>query len=123
MTGNKETAVAFLKLCSEGRVEEAFGKFASPGFRHHNPYFGESAGALMKGMAEAARRNPEQAFDVKRAVEEGEFVAVHSHVRPKPGEQGAAVVHILKFDNGRISEMWDIVQPVPDAMSNKLGMF
>ena len=30
--------------------------------------------------------------------EDGDFVAVHSHVRQRPGDLGAAVVHIFRFD-------------------------
>jgi predicted SnoaL-like aldol condensation-catalyzing enzyme len=120
---NKDTAVLFLKLAASGRVREAYSKFVGPGFRHHNPFFEGSAEALMAGMEENARQNPSKVLEVKRAIAEGEFVAVHSNVRQKPDDLGAAVVHIFRFENGRIVELWDVGQPVPEESPNQYGMF
>jgi hypothetical protein len=32
-------------------------------------------------------------------------------------------VHILRFENSRIAEMWDIAQEIPPDSPNALGMF
>ena len=124
MTGtNKDIAVSFLNLASSGKVREAYSKFVGKGFRHHNPFFEGSAEALLAGMEENALQNPNKVLEVKRAIAEGNFVAVHSHVQPKPGDPGAAVVHIFRFEDGRIVELWDLGQPVPEKSSNRYGMF
>ena len=34
-----------------------------------------------------------------------------------------AVVHIARFHEGKIVELWDIVQQIPAGSPNKLGMF
>ncbi len=120
---NKDTAISFLKLAASGKVREAYSKFVGAGFRHHNPFFEGSAEALMAGMEENARQNPNKVLEVKRAIAEGEFVAVHSHVRQEPDDLGAAVVHIFRFENGRIVELWDLGQPVPEKSPNQYGMF
>lgn len=120
---NKDAAVSFLKLSSSGKVREAYSKFVGSGFRHHNPFFEGSAEALMAGMEENARQNPGKVLEVKRAIAEGEFVVVHSHVRLKPGDLGVALVHTFRFENGRIVELWDVGQPVPDKSPNQYGMF
>jgi predicted SnoaL-like aldol condensation-catalyzing enzyme len=77
----------------------------------------------MAGMEENARQNPSNILEVKRAIAEGELVAVHSHVRQKPGDLGAAVVHIFQFEMGHIVELWDLGQPVPEESPNQYGMF
>ena len=120
---NKDTAVTFLKLAASGKVCEAYSKFIGAGFRHHNPFFEGSAEALMAGMEENARQNPSKVLEVKRAFAEGELVVVHAHVRQKPGDLGAALVHIFRFEKGRIVELWDLGQPVPDKSPNQYGMF
>ena len=120
---NKEAAVSFLQLASCGKVHEAYAKFVGAGFRHHNPFYEGSAQALMTGMEENARQNPSKALEVKRAIAEGDLVAVHSHVRLKPGDRGVAVVHIFRFEAGRIVELWDVGQPVPEESPNQFGMF
>jgi predicted SnoaL-like aldol condensation-catalyzing enzyme len=120
---NKDVAVSFLKLAASGKVREAYSKFVGVGFRHHNPFFKGSAETLMAGMEEDARQNPSKVLEVKRVIAEGELVAVHSHVRQKPGDLGAAVVHIFRFEKGRIVELWDLGQPVPEKSPNQYGMF
>lgn len=120
---NKDMAISFLKLAASGKVREAYEKFVGAGFRHHNPFFEGSAGALMEGMEENARQNPNKVLEVKRAIAEGQLVAVHSHVRQKPDDPGAAVVHIFRFEHGRIVELWDLGQPLPEKSPNQYGMF
>jgi predicted SnoaL-like aldol condensation-catalyzing enzyme len=120
---NKDTAVRFLEMAASGEVREAYAKFVGAGFRHHNPFFEGSAGSLMAGMEENARQNPNKVLDVKRAIAEGEFVAVHSHVRQNPDDRGGSVVHVFRFENGRIVELWDVGQPVPEQSPNHYGMF
>jgi len=120
---NKNAAVSFLKLAASGEVREAYSKFVGAGFRHHNPFFEGSVESLRAGMEENARQNPNKIFEVKRAIAEGDLVVTHSHVQQKPGELGAAVVHIFRFENDRIVELWDLGQPVPEKSPNQYGMF
>jgi len=120
---HKDAAVTFLKLASSGKVHEAYSKFVGKGFRHHNPFFEGSAESLQKGMEENAKQNPDKVLDVKRVIAEDEFVVVHAHVRHKPGNLGFALVHIFRFENGLIVELWDLGQPVPEKSQNQYGMF
>lgn len=120
---NKDAAVTFLQMASRGDVREAYSKFVGTNFKHHNPYYEGSAETLMTAMEENARENPSKTLDVKLAIEEGDFVAVHSHVRLKPDQPGVAVVHIFRFEEGRIMELWDVGQGVPEQSPNQYGMF
>jgi predicted SnoaL-like aldol condensation-catalyzing enzyme len=120
---NKEVAVYFLELAAGGKAREAFSKFVGAGFRHHNPFFEGSAQTLMAAMEENALQNPTRVFEVKRVIAEGELVAVHSYVRHQPGDPGAGVVHIFRFEKGRIVELWDLGQQVPEQSPNQYGMF
>ncbi|NEU30541.1 nuclear transport factor 2 family protein [bacterium LRH843] len=119
----KEQAVSFLKLVASGKVREAFKRHIGPGFCHHNPYFRGDADSLMIAMEESAAKNPQKIFEVKRAIEESDTVAVHSHVRQSPNDLGGAVVHIFRFQDDRIVELWDIGQKVPEDSPNENGMF
>jgi predicted SnoaL-like aldol condensation-catalyzing enzyme len=120
---NKDAAILFLKMASSEGVREAYSTFVGPGFRHHNPFFEGSAESLMAAMEEKARQNPDKTLEVKRAIAEGAFVAVHAYVRHKSNDPGAAVIHIFRFENGRIVELWDVGQPVPAESPNEYGMF
>ncbi|MDQ0156716.1 nuclear transport factor 2 family protein [Robertmurraya andreesenii] len=119
----KEKAVAFLQLVASGRVREAYETYIGSDFRHHNPYFGGDASSLMAGMEESAKDSPNKIFAVKQAIQEGTTVAVHSHLRQNPTDRGAAVVHIFRFHDNKIVELWDIGQPIPEDSLNEHGMF
>ena len=120
---NTTNAVSFLQLASSGKVREAFEKYTGNGFRHHNPFFEGSAEALQAGMEENARQSPDKVFTILRTVSEGDFVVTHSHVQQNPDQRGAVVVHTFRFENGRIVELWDVGQPIPESSPNQNGMF
>jgi predicted SnoaL-like aldol condensation-catalyzing enzyme len=77
----KEAAMDFLRLASSGKVHEAFQLYIGQDFKHHNPYFKGDRRSLMTAMEENAQKNPDKIFDVKRALQDSDLVAVHSHVR------------------------------------------
>jgi len=120
---NTNSAVFFLKLASSGKVSEAFEKYIGHGFRHHNPFFEVSAESLQAGMEENAKQSPNKVFTILRMVSEGDFVVTHSHVQQNPEQRGAVVVHIFRFENGKIVELWDVGQPVPESSPNQNEMF
>ena len=119
----KQAAISFLQLASSGKVQEAYRTYVGEAFRHHNPFFQGHAKALMTAMGENAAQHPDMVFDVLRVLEDGDLVAVHSHVMLKPGDRGIATVHIFRFEGDRIVELWDVGQPVPDETPNRYGMF
>ena len=121
--GNKDAAVSFLQLAASGRAREAFERHAAPGFRHHNPYFAGDAQTLMAGMDDHHRQFPQKRCEVKQAIEEGDRVVLHAHVTFRPGDRGYALVHIFRFEGGRIAELWDLGQEVPESSPNEEGMF
>lgn len=119
----KEKAVSFLQLVASGKVREAYQTYISPDFHHHNPYFRGDAESLMLAMEENATMNPHKILEVKLAIQERDTVAVHSHVKQNPEDLGGAVVHIFRFQNNQIVELWDIGQPIPEDSPNENGMF
>ncbi|MEH7883752.1 nuclear transport factor 2 family protein [Bacillus sp. JJ1609] len=119
----KEIAVSFLQLVASGEVREAYRRYISPDFRHHNPFFQGDADSLMLAMEENGAENPNKILEVKRVIEDGDLVAVHSHVKQKQDDLGAAVVHIFRFQNNVIVELWDVGQPIPENSPNENGVF
>lgn len=119
----KEIALDFLQLAAKGNSREAFSKYVANNFKHHNVYFKGDAETIMAAMEENAKKVPDKIFEVKRALQDGDLVAVHSHVRPAPDSLGYAVMHIFRFEEEKIAEMWDFGQEVPVDMINENGMF
>ncbi|CAM3816864.1 nuclear transport factor 2 family protein [Mesobacillus thioparans] len=119
----KEKARSFLQMVASGEVHEAYHQYISPEFRHHNPFFPGDADSLMAAMEENAIKNPNKILEVKRVIEEGDIVAVHSHIKQQQDELGVSVIHIFRFNNGLIVELWDVGQPIPENSPNKDGVF
>ena len=122
-TNLKQAAIDFLQLTAAGKIDQAFERHAGPAFRHHNPHFAGGAAAIKAGMQDNAGRFPDMAFEVHRAIADDALVAVHSRARLAPGMPDMALAHILRFEDGKIVEMWDIGQAAPEAMVNGDGMF
>ncbi|MCF2648280.1 nuclear transport factor 2 family protein [Niallia sp. Sow4_A1] len=119
----KDKAVSFLMLVATGKVREAFHSYIGPDFRHHNPFFNGDADSLMIAMEENAKQSPNKKVESKLVIEEDDKVVVYSHIKQHPEDLGGAVVHIFRFQNNQIVELWDIGQPIPKDSPNKNGMF
>jgi predicted SnoaL-like aldol condensation-catalyzing enzyme len=119
----KEQAMNFLQLIVSGEIDEAYEKYVSPKLRHHNPYFPGDGESLKQAMKENDSMNPNKTLEVKQTMEEGEMVMVYSHIKQNPEDLGGAAVHIFRFQEGKIVEMWDVGQPVSEDSPNENGMF
>ncbi|MFS0862301.1 nuclear transport factor 2 family protein [Fredinandcohnia sp. 179-A 10B2 NHS] len=119
----KERAVSFLQLVVSGEVRIAYERYVGSDFRHHNPFFPGDADSLMLAMEEDATQNPHKILEVKLAIQENDTVSVLSHLKLITDDPGVALVHIFRFQDNQIVELWDINQSVPDPSPNKNGMF
>ena len=122
-TSHKIAAESFLKLAASGDVRRAFATLAGPGFRHHNVHFAGTADALATAMEDNARQHPHKTLAIRQMAEEGDRVWTLSEVHHEPGDRGAAVVHVFRFEGDRIVELWDLGQELPEGSPNTNGPF
>lgn len=122
-TKNKTVAVNFLRMCAGGSVRSAYELYTTENFIHHNPYFKGDKAALICAMEESAQQEPNKILDVKKVLEDGMYVAVHSHITLPNNEPGITVVHICRFENEYIAELWDIAMIIPENSPNENGIF
>lgn len=118
---NKETAIKFIETCAMQSPEKAFAGYTNSNFKHHNQYFPGDRDSLMNAMIEADKTSPNKSFSVKQVYETGDRVALFSHVVKEDME--IAVVHMFRFENGKISEMWDVGQVLEKDSPNTNGIF
>jgi predicted SnoaL-like aldol condensation-catalyzing enzyme len=123
MGSNKNTAIAFLEMAANGKVTEAFERFINPSFRHHLPDVKGDATSLAAFMAKQHEEHPERLFEVKHALEDRDFVAVHSRVRLEPGGPDTSCLQLFRFVNIRIVEMWGVEQEAAARSINEHGLF
>lgn len=120
----KESAITFLKMAGAGDVRPAYEKFIAHNFIHHNQYFKGDRESLMLAMEEAAKKSPNKSIDVLHVYEEGDTVITHSRVtRKEPDALPIAVVHIFRFENDRVVELWDLGEEIRKDSPNKNGPF
>ena len=123
MASKADIATEFLSLCASGKVREAYDRHVAENFRHHNAYFPGDRDALLTAMEQSAQSEPNKSFTVRQTIESADRVAVMSHLRRAQADLEYAVVHMLRFEDGKIVEMWDVGQEIPRDSPNKLGMF
>jgi predicted SnoaL-like aldol condensation-catalyzing enzyme len=122
-SARKHAAVSFLRMIVAGQIREAYATYVDPAMRHHNAAFPGDAASLERAMEENHAHFPHKILDVKLVLEDGDLVAVYSHIRMTPDHRGFAIAHIFRFAGQRIIEMWDIGQPVPEESPNENGLF
>jgi len=122
-SSKKEIAITFLKLAASGKLDEAYGNYVAPNFRHHNAYFAGDAESLKAGMAVAHKQFPNTTLEVQHAWEDGDLVAIHSRVSHAADQPDIAVVHMFRFEDDRIAELWDVGMEAPKDSPNKNGLF
>ena len=121
---HKEIAKAFLQMASNQDYQAAYDKFIAPNFIHHNQYFKGDRQSLMAAMQESSKVSPNKSIEVKKIYEDGNTVITHSLVnRKNPGDLPIAVIHIFRFENGKVVEMWDIGQQLMKDSPNENGPF
>jgi len=121
-SNRKQIAISFLQDAATGKVDAAYSKVTS-NFRHHNPHFPGDTESLKAGMAEAHKKFPNTTLVVKHVLEDGELVAVHSHVQHAANTLPIAAVHMFRFEGDEIAELWDVAMEGVQDSPNENRMF
>lgn len=118
---NKEIAITFIQMCALESPQKAFDLFVAPDFKHHNQYFKGDRASLLNAMIVADSTHPNKTMTIKQVFQTDDRVALYSHVEKE--DMNIAVVHIMRFENGKISEMWDLGQVMDANSPNENGIF
>ena len=117
----KQMALEFLKLAGTGKVRDAYDRFIASDFIHHNQYFKGDRESLLTAMEEAHKASPNKDIITKFCYQDGDTVITHSLVVKESAE--IAVVHIFRFRNEHIVELWDLGQIIEKNTPNENGLF
>jgi predicted SnoaL-like aldol condensation-catalyzing enzyme len=120
---NKDIAVSFLKSVIAVDIDDAYDKYIDKSGKHHNVYTLAGFSNLRKGMQEADDQSPDMIYEPKNVFGDGDLVAVHGHLTMSKGDAGMTTVHMFRFENGKIVELWDVAQDIPADSVNIDGAF
>jgi len=123
INSNRELAMSFFDIVESREFRKWFDKHTSQDFIHHNQYFKGDRESLILAIEEDARNNLDKQVEIKMTLEDGDLVTTYSHVRQNPDDPGFALVHIFRFVDSRIVEIWDINQAILEDSPNENGMF
>jgi predicted SnoaL-like aldol condensation-catalyzing enzyme len=120
----REVASGFKDLFyDQGRVREAYETYVAEDYIQHNPMADDGRDAAIAFLEPIYEANPQHRMTVHRMIVEGPYIVVHLHGQSSPQDLGAAAVDILRVEDCKIVEHWDVTQPVPSQSVNENGMF
>lgn len=120
---HKKIALDFITQIIAGNISEAYEKYTSSNFTHHNAYTKAGKENLAEAMLKNEVEFPGKILKVYHVIEEENIVALHSHIKTNEGAAGIAVVHICRFEIEKIAELWDIGMMLPKEAINADGAF
>ncbi|MCL2892525.1 nuclear transport factor 2 family protein [Brenneria tiliae] len=112
----------YTAVLSHRNVDLAY-RYLSEDYIQHNPFAATGREAFVDYFRDYFARYPQAESHIIRTATDGNLVYLHVFAKNDPQDIGRAVVDILRVDNGKIVEHWDVVQPVPQESANQNGMF
>ena len=123
MVDNRAAFERFVEIFyTQKRVREAFDFLVAGTYRQHNPTIPDGPEAAVRMLTPKFDGSPDSRFEVQRILVDGDLALVHVRASG-PGRPDAAVADIYRFENGRIVEHWDVLQPVPEDPVHDHPMF
>jgi predicted SnoaL-like aldol condensation-catalyzing enzyme len=119
-----DTIAFYKKALFDGDVENAFRSYAGEAYRQHNPLIEDGMDGVRKFVAWIAANHPDAHGEIKRVFANGDYVILHSHWHGLSNNpRGEAVVDIFRWEDGKVVEHWDVIQPIPEKTANNNTMF
>ena len=109
---NKELVLDFYEKYNNRDVEGVMA-YLGETYIQHNPWVADGPAAFRRFVTYLRENYPDGRNEVKRAIADGDLVALHVHSRRVPGEEGRAIVDIFRVEDGKVVEHWDVIQPIP----------
>lgn len=120
---DRSIVIRFYDRVFNGHDLGAAEEMLSADYIQHNPRVPTGRAAFIAFMANRLKQTPDTHSTILRSAVEGDLVYLHVHSVDRPGERGTAIINIFRVLDGKITEHWDVVQPVPDNPANANTMF
>ncbi|HTY92461.1 MAG TPA: nuclear transport factor 2 family protein [Steroidobacteraceae bacterium] len=108
-----------------GDIRGAITRWFTNDYRQHSPNIADGReGAIVyleREYGKAATASPKAT--ATRTIAEGDYVLEHRQVLYPGATRLSTNVDIFRVRDGKVSEHWDVKQPVPDTSANRNGMW
>jgi predicted SnoaL-like aldol condensation-catalyzing enzyme len=95
-------------------------RYISPDYIQHSSLAPPGVEHLKAFLDRVRRESPDARQHIKRALVDGDMVAVHTHVIRWPGDPGLAAADFFRVAGGRIVEHWDVIQEVRPESADRV---
>ncbi len=120
---NKEIAIAFYNAALNDKDWSKAEQYLGPHYTQHSIYMQDGAAGL-KGLVDRLKSQfPDNHGEIKQAFVDGDIVVLHLHVTRYAGHPGWSVIELMRVENDKVVEHWDIFETVPEKVANSNGMF
>lgn len=129
---NLEIIREFYRLSfGEGRPEELVAKHFGDRYIQHNPNLDDGAEAFIEFVHASRQRSPEMKGELKYMYADGDAVVLHSRwtgiskeafTRMPDGTDSIIVADFFRFEDDKIVEHWDVIQPESATSEKPHGM-
>jgi predicted SnoaL-like aldol condensation-catalyzing enzyme len=109
----------------KGNVEEPIRRWFSSDYRQHSPVIADGIPGAIAFLQDEYGKGEDRMpkFGEMRTVAEGGYVLRHRLQLDYGAKSWTANIDIFRVSHGKISEHWDLKQPVPESARNANGMW
>lgn len=120
---NKQIAIDFYNAALNEKNWPKAESYIGNRYTQHSIYMADGPGSLKELVERLQREHPNNHGEIKRAWADGDMVALHVHVKRNAEHRGWSVIELLRLENDKVIEHWDMFQPVPETAENDNTMF
>lgn len=120
---NKKVVLELYEKGINQKNFEAAAKLLGPHYTQHNPRAADGAEGFKAFIGFLKAKMPNYHSEIKRVLADGDYVILHVHNVPEPGQRGAAIMDIFRLENGKVVEHWDVRQEIPEKAASNNTMF
>ena len=115
----------YTSAVGKGDVHAAILQWFSSDYRQHSPNIKDGAQGAIEYLdhefGQGTKAMPKAG--PSRVIAEGDYVMYHRLVTYAGADRPSSNIDVFRVTNGKISEHWDVKQPVPDTSANDNGMW
>lgn len=123
---NEALVVKFYNLVFNKRadLEKTAKRFLPEDYIQHNAFVGTGRENFINAIGSLLDSNPDMKYEIKHVITDGDLVILYVHMHiPGDDSPGEAIMEMLRVEEDKIVEHWDVQQPIPEFIPHDNGMF